>query len=148
MLRWANEWDMPIIRYYSKQLFTQKNNQYGMNLDKYEELVNMYITNGWAHYLVEEREGEMVGWILFGKNVDPMDGSERGFLYEMFVLPLYRRQGIGRLLMNTAIEELLKRGYTDIQLNVYAGNVGKKLYEELGFVDRQTLMIYQKQRKP
>lgn len=80
------------------------------------------------------------GWVLIGETADPYSGERIGMIGELFVLPLFRGKGLGRLLMEHSIAELKARGIKKIQLNVFAGNVAKKLYRQIGFQDVCTLM--------
>jgi len=42
-------------------------------------------------------------------------------------------------LMEAGIKELQKN-YSEIRLNVFAGNFAKEMYEQFGFVERQVIM--------
>ena len=44
-----------------------------------------------------------------------------------------------RKLMEAGIKELQKN-YSEIRLNVFAGNFAKEMYEQFGFVERQVIM--------
>ncbi|MGH9563058.1 MAG: GNAT family N-acetyltransferase, partial [Terracidiphilus sp.] len=49
-------------------------------------------------------------------------------------MPGHQRRGIGRVLMERAIEALRQRGYQSLSLTVTASNSGAvELYERLGF---------------
>ncbi len=48
-------------------------------------------------------------------------------------------KGYQEKLMETGIKELQKN-YSEIRLNVFAGNFAKEMYEEFGFVERQVIM--------
>ena len=49
------------------------------------------------------------------------------------------RKGLSRKLMEAGIKELQKN-YSEIRLNVFAGNFAKEMYEQFGFVERQVIM--------
>lgn len=93
-----------------------------------------------AFYLVIKQDDILNGWILIGSNKDYFSGEVIGFIYELYVLPSYRGQDLSRQLMRAAIDELNKLGYSEIRLNVFAGNFAKELYKEMGFVERQIVM--------
>ncbi len=48
-------------------------------------------------------------------------------------------KGYQEKLMEAGIKELQKN-YSEIRLNVFAGNFAKEMYEEFGFVERQVIM--------
>ena len=56
-------------------------------------------------------------------------------LCRMYLLPQYRRQGLGRLLLDTAEKEAKLRGFTEMHLKTAAVLVEAiQLYESVGFV--------------
>jgi len=73
--------------------------------------------------------------------------DQLGWIGGMGVLPERRRQGIGRQMMHYLLDQGRKRGLTRIDLEVIEANVGAHaLYRDLGFVERQYLLILD--RKP
>ncbi|WP_034747719.1 GNAT family N-acetyltransferase [Halalkalibacter wakoensis] len=93
-----------------------------------------------TEYLALTNQGNMYGWILVGQTKTPIDPEPVGMILELYVLPAYRKKGYGELLMNSAMEYLRNQHFKKVQLNVFAGNRAKQLYEELGFKDVSTLM--------
>lgn len=73
------------------------------------------------------------------ENTDYFSHEKLGFIYELYVFPEYRGKGLSRKLMEAGIKELQKN-YSEIRLNVFAGNFAKEMYEEFGFVERQVIM--------
>ena len=56
-------------------------------------------------------------------------------LCRMYLAPEYRRQGLGRLLLDKAVTEAKSRGYTEMHLKTAAVLVEAiRLYESIGFV--------------
>jgi GNAT superfamily N-acetyltransferase len=55
----------------------------------------------------------------------------------LFVRPAYRGTGLGRILVNTIIDEARKLGYTHMRLDTLPGRMDKaiSLYQAIGFVD-------------
>jgi ribosomal protein S18 acetylase RimI-like enzyme len=54
-------------------------------------------------------------------------------IHAIYVQPGYRRQGVGRQLMQAAIQWGREQGCAQVELSVLAGNPALKLYEALGF---------------
>ncbi|KHF40145.1 GNAT family N-acetyltransferase [Halalkalibacter okhensis] len=80
------------------------------------------------------------GWILLGEAKTPPEYETIGMVLELYVLPPYRKKGYGQMLMEYAFDHFKKKGLKKVQLNVFAGNHAKHLYEQLGFRDVSTLM--------
>jgi ribosomal-protein-alanine N-acetyltransferase len=63
------------------------------------------------------------------------EGSGDGDIQTIAVSPFARRQGLGRLLMETLIDEAETRGASQVFLEVRADNPNARaLYDDLGFV--------------
>ena len=91
-----------------------------------------YIDNG-QPYCVALVDGVVSGWC----SVQPVHGGARAHvgMLGMGLLPAVRGQGIGRRLMQAAIDAALVYGFTRIELSVRADNPQAiALYERMGFV--------------
>ncbi|MGH2414178.1 MAG: GNAT family N-acetyltransferase [Microcystaceae cyanobacterium] len=51
---------------------------------------------------------------------------------EIYVVPAYRRSGVGRSLMEAAFQWGRDKGCTDVELHVLQNSPAKSLYEGLG----------------
>jgi ribosomal protein S18 acetylase RimI-like enzyme len=96
--------------------------------------------NGGGYYLVRVKNNVIQGWVGLGRIIDQNTDETVGFINEMYVLPAYRKQGTAEKLCKAAFIQLHAEGHKKVQLNVYAGNRAKQLYEKLGFTDISTLM--------
>lgn len=95
------------------------------------------------------REGKAVLWVaelpgegligqvfvqLVSHRKELADGEKRAYIYAFRVWPQFRGEGIGSLLMETAEEDLHRRGFERVCLNVGRDNPDAlRLYERLGF---------------
>ena len=98
--------------------------------------------DGFAKYLrrnpttsfVAEDNGKIVGTILAGHD------GRRGLFHHVSVLPEYQKQGIGKMLVDNAMEALEKEGITKVLLVVFKDNDnGNAFWEHLGFTVREDL---------
>ncbi len=65
-------------------------------------------------------------------------------LYDLFVAPAARQEGIGRLLMNRARDHAVESGAASIVLSTAKTNtIGQALYESLGYVRDQEFLNYE-----
>lgn len=103
------------------------------------QLVSPFLNEG-GYYLVYKEDGVLQGWIGIGNLYDFYTDQMAGFIPELYVLPPYRKQGVAEKLCKEAFNHLQEKGYQKVQLNVFAGNRAKQLYEKLGFQDVCTLM--------
>jgi ribosomal protein S18 acetylase RimI-like enzyme len=91
--------------------------------------------------LVAEREGEVLGYTYAG-----VEGNDymalrgpAGVVYDIVVDPAYRRQGVGRMLLDAALEALEARGAPRAVLSTAEQNTpAQHLFESAGF--RRTMI--------
>jgi len=77
-------------------------------------------------------DGTPVGRLWIGKHPQGVAGS--AFLYDIEVEPEFRGAGYGRALLAAAEEAVRARGWTEMQLNVFADNpVAVDLYASSGY---------------
>ena len=82
----------------------------------------------WSLWLVEERDGVVVGYV--GSQSSPPEAD----IMNVAVSPDYRRQGIGESLMIALGEALTQKGIESLTLEVRASNEGAiALYSRLGY---------------
>lgn len=79
---------------------------------------------------VAEVEGVVAGYVT--TRIDPV--TQIGGIPNLGVLPAYRKQGIGRVLLETAITYLREQGMTYARIETLEQNpIGQHLYPSLGF---------------
>lgn len=107
--------------------------------EKVYQLMSPFL-NGGGYYLVRTKNNVIHGWVGLGRTVDQNTDELVGFINEMYVFPLYRKQGVAKKLCEAAFKQLKAEGYKKVQLNVYSGNHAKNLYQNLGFQEVSTMM--------
>ncbi len=79
-------------------------------------------------------DGKRAGFILFGLENHRFLPRKTGAIYELYVLPEFRRQGIAKACALEAIQELWTYSPSKIQLEVVEGRAAAAaLWESLGF---------------
>ncbi|MCV9885690.1 GNAT family N-acetyltransferase [Metabacillus halosaccharovorans] len=104
--------------------------------------MNMFVPllNSGSYYLIAVDQNQIAGWVLIGPDFSPVNVQKTGSITSLFVFPFYRKIGLGKQLMQSAIQQLKAEGFQKVMLNVYTGNPAKQLYENLGFTDISTVM--------
>jgi ribosomal protein S18 acetylase RimI-like enzyme len=93
-----------------------------------------------GYYLAAREGDELLGFILLGTHLDYFTKDEYGYIYEFYVMPEHRRKGLGKTLMDAALEDLRQAGHKEVRLNVFAQNPARHLYENTGFEVRNMVM--------
>lgn len=81
--------------------------------------------------LVLEIDGEIVGFIKYGKSSDP-DFSNCGEIIAFYIINKYHGLGLGRKLFEQARDELKKEGYDKMIIACLKGNPTNEFYKHIG----------------
>ncbi|MCH2212048.1 MAG: GNAT family N-acetyltransferase [Fuerstiella sp.] len=80
--------------------------------------------------VVESVAGEVVGYITTWQDVD----AGIGYIHNLAVVPEWRGQGLGRLLIQRALDRFRDAGLSHARIETLAQNeVGQHLYTSIGF---------------
>ena len=105
------------------------------NLDDSREGIARYLARNPDTCFAAVKEGRVVGAILTGHD------GRRGYISHTAVSPACQRQGIGRQLVETALEALKEQGIHKVNLVVFARNeAGNAFWEAMGFTERSDLV--------
>ena len=108
----------------------------GLNdVDDSREGIGRYLRRNPETCIVAEDDGAIVGAVLAGHD------GRRGHINHLAVASAYRRRGLGRALVETALDALSRQGITKVNLTVFAANAeGSAFWERLGFTTRPDLI--------
>jgi ribosomal protein S18 acetylase RimI-like enzyme len=85
---------------------------------------------------------QKIACLWLGTAIDQITGKPHPNIFLIYVDPSYRRQGIGRALMEYAQAWAKERGYTQIGLQVFTTNQPAiDLYQQLGYQPRSISMM-------
>ncbi len=105
------------------------------NLDDSREGIAKYLARNPDTCFVAVDNGRIVGAILTGHD------GRRGYIGHTAVSPNYRRQGIGKKMVGTALKALKEQGINKVNLVVFAHNEeGNAFWEKMGFTQRPDLI--------
>lgn len=109
------------------------------NLDDSKEGIKRYLKRNPSTCFVAEDGGNVVGAILSGHD------GRRGFIYHTTVMDTYRKQGIGKKLVEEAVNALAQEGIHKVALVVFGRNEsGNAFWEHIGFESRTDLVYRNK----
>ena len=91
--------------------------------------------------LVADVDGSYAGHLWFGLQTDFFTGRAKAWIFDVSVRPEYRRQGIGKQLLQAGTAQMKEQGYDDVGLQVFARNEpALALYRSLGFDVRSSVL--------
>ena len=111
------------------------------------ETVNKYFSTHTPLWFVQKAEKQAssdltVACLWMGSAIDQVIGERYAHIFLIFVLPEYRKQGIGTTLIRVAENWAKARGDRQIGLQVFTNNQpALNLYQHLGFQTQSISMI-------
>ena len=109
------------------------------NLDDSKEGIERFLKRNPDTCFVTDVENIIVGVILVGND------GRRGYIYHTAVKPQYRKQGIAKNLVDTALIALQKIGINKAALVVFDRNeVGNDFWGKMGFTVRKDIIYRNK----
>jgi ribosomal protein S18 acetylase RimI-like enzyme len=87
-----------------------------------------------SHTVVSREDGQVCGFVSFGKCRDDGAADSQGEIFALYVTPKTWARGCGRALLNHAVAQLQADGFTSTSLWVLSANQrGVSFYEACGF---------------
>ena len=84
-------------------------------------------------WIAESPDGELLGYLILGDS-GFLTPETHGFIYDIWVVPGHRGEGLGKFLVAWASEWARKKGHRKIKLEVAESNArARHVYESLGF---------------
>lgn len=84
-------------------------------------------------WVAETPDHEFLGYVILGES-GFLTPESHGFIYDIWVAPAHRGKGVGKYLVEWAVEWARRRGHRKIKLEVSERNDrARHVYESLGF---------------
>ena len=94
-------------------------------------------------FAAQTDDGEIVGFTQLYRSFCSVEMKELIYLYDLFVAPHARRQGVARALLDAARQYAYNRGAGRLQLETAISNLpGQALYEDLGWERDEEFYTY------
>lgn len=105
------------------------------NLDDSREGITKYLARNPDTCFVAVEDGRIIGSFLTGHD------GRRGYISHTAVSPSHQRQGIGKQLVEVALDALKQQDINKVNLVVFARNEkGNAFWEKMGFTQRPDLI--------
>ena len=118
------------------KLWKQCSEGVGLSDSDSKENIQLYLNRNPGISLLAESGKNMAGVLLAGHD------GRRGYLHHLAVSPDYRRQGIGKLLVDTCLEKLKDEGILKCHIMLFNNNLsGLKFWESIGWTFRKDIGI-------
>lgn len=108
----------------------------GLSDSDSKENIQLYLNRNHGMSLIAEQDDQLAGVILSGHD------GRRGYIHHLAVSPDFRRQGIGRLLVNSCLKKLKDEGILKCHILIFNNNpAGRKFWESIGWAYRDDIGI-------
>ncbi len=85
-------------------------------------------------WVAEDPAGAFLGYLIVGPGGGFLTPEMHGFVWDVWVAPEHRGKGVGKFLIQWAVDWARRQGYGKLKLEVAESNVSaRQLYEEMGF---------------
>lgn len=92
-------------------------------------------------YVAEDTDGRFLGYTILGPATSMLSPVAFGFVYDVWVSPEARRQGVATALLEHAVAWCRKQGLPSLKLEVAAQNAAARgLYASLGFTEDRVFL--------
>lgn len=117
------------------KLWTNTDGMGMRSLDDSPEGIDRFLRRNPSTCFIAQEGEDVIGVIFCGHD------GRRGFIYHTAVKTDYRGRGIGRALVNAALEALKKEKINKVALVVFtSNNLGNRFWQSLGFDKRDDLV--------
>ena len=108
----------------------------GIAIKTFEQLLN----DATSHFLVAAMEGTPVGFINFTVRQTILHRSPSALIDEIVVAEEYRGKGVGKQLVQAAVEKCKQLGCCEVEVSTEKANLeARKFYKQCGFEERGML---------
>jgi GNAT superfamily N-acetyltransferase len=140
LIREATESDLPAIGKLLEDLTNAMDNTEGIDagiaIGNCEQLLN----DGGSHFLVAATEGTPVGFINFTVRQTILHQNPSGLIDELVVAEGNRGKGVGKQLVQAAIEKCRQLGCCEVEVSTEKTNLkAREFYKQCGFGERGIL---------
>lgn len=109
------------------------------DVDESYEGIEKYLKRNPSTSFIAEENGRIVGTIMAGHD------GRRGFFHHVYISGRLRGQGIGKMLVESAMNALKKEGIRKAALVAFFDNEqGNEFWEHIGFTERNDLIYRNK----
>jgi ribosomal protein S18 acetylase RimI-like enzyme len=147
--------DVPDLVHLRRTMFESMGYDDPAQLAAADEAANAYLSRALS-------EGTFYGWLAFADTGEAVGSGgavidrhppgpsnlsgQSGYIMNISTDPRYRRQGIARRMMQTILRWLVEQGID--QVTLHATDEGRALYEQLGFVEGNEMVLHLEPKVP
>ncbi|GAG29881.1 unnamed protein product [marine sediment metagenome] len=143
IIRRAVKSDIPAVSKLATELIDSVKNGEGIAKNVLSENSQNVLANPSSYILLAETEEKVIGFINFMTRKTIIHSGLCGLIDELVVSKRYRRKGVGKELINAAVEKCRKLKCCEVELSTEFTNVNARaFYKHCGFED--TGVIFEK----
>jgi len=139
-VRDAKKSDLEKIKSLIIELIDAVNNTEGINIDAVTRNCESILDNKNSHFLVAEINDSVICFINFTIRETILHSAPSGLIDELVVSKDHRGKGVGRKLVQVAIEKCKQLGCCEVEVSTELSNINaRKFYKKMGFKEKGLL---------
>ena len=140
LVREATKSDLPAIGKLLEDLTNAMDNTEGIDTGIALKTCEQLLNDASSHILVAAREETPVGFINFTVRQTILHRSPSALIDELIVAEEYRGKGVGKQLVQAAIDECRQLGCCEVEVSTEKTNLkAREFYKKCGFEQKGTL---------
>jgi len=140
-IREAEESDLPAIEELVLELADAMDCRDGIDVDGVYERCCDILNEVNSCILVAEADGAVVGFINFTTRKTLLHSAPSALIDELVVAGSFRSKGLGRELLNAAVEKCRQLGCCEVEVSTEFTNTGaREFYKRCGFQERGVIL--------
>ena len=137
----ARETDLPAIRVLLVELMAAMEDTEGFDIDKAVENCRSFIRSTGQYVLVAKLRHEIAGCINFSMRKTILHPAPSGLIDELIVSEKSRGTGIGKQLIQAAVDKCRELGCCEVEVSTEKSNIkARKFYKACGFEEEAVLL--------
>ena len=109
--------------------------KYKADLKKSKNYISKRIINNESTIFISLKDRKVVGFVQLYETFDSLNLNKKLVLYDLYILPKYRKIGIGKKLMNKSKDFAIANNFRRLELSTAIDNLkAQKLYESLNYI--------------
>jgi ribosomal protein S18 acetylase RimI-like enzyme len=133
--------DLPSIKQLLAELTEAVEDTEGFDLQHFDESIHQLVRGPTNHILVARDEGRLLGFVSFNIRRTLLHPGSSGLIDELVVEKTSRGSGVGRRLIDAAIEKCRELGCCEVEVSTEKSNTrARRFYRACGFEEDAVLL--------
>jgi len=142
VFRKAVKEDVPLVLKFIKALAEYERLAHEVKATEQVLSLNLFGPKAYAEVIFAVIDGKEAGFALFFNNFSTFLGKPGIYIEDLYILPEYRGNGVGRALLRHIASIAVQNGFGRVEWWVLNWNPARKFYEKIGAESMDEWVVY------